>query len=116
MRLIPLIAVLTFASTPGIRAEERPNAGSSSSRASQSLHREGEDGPVILELGDAGLRPLHCRGHRFLAVMDAPGETLVREGEAIVGAAEKAVRRRALRTTESVASPGKAPDGTERPK
>jgi hypothetical protein len=41
------------------------------SAAGRSRHRDDEQGPVILELGTKGIKPLHCEGHLFHADQSA---------------------------------------------
>jgi len=60
------------------RGTAPPQAAMSTHTQRESRHRDGEGGAVILELGDGGLRPLRCHGHRFLAVMDRPHDAISR--------------------------------------
>jgi hypothetical protein len=61
-------------SMPRLRPGERPSVKALliDSAAAPPQHRDDEQGPVILELGDHGLKTLHCTGHLVYA---DPGST-----------------------------------------
>jgi hypothetical protein len=76
MRILAAVGAVLFGAGSAAAVDDAnplmaPATWEGTARPRPSRHRDTEDGAVILELGDRGLRRLHCRGHRFAATVPA---------------------------------------------